>query len=65
MELINSHHDECTSHQHNISKLTAVTVGSVMHSIHCYSNFTKINGMKTVFLYFSLLNSYLPVPEPY
>ena len=38
MELINSHHDEFNleevTNQHNVSKLTAVTVGSVMHSFN-------------------------------
>ena len=39
IELIQSHQNEFNldrSHQHNFSKLTAVTVGSVMHSIQYY-----------------------------
>ena len=39
IELKQSHQNEFNldrSHQHNVSKLTAVTVGSVMHSIHYY-----------------------------
>ena len=57
IKLIRSHHNvfiQPGNHQHNVSKLTAVTVGSVMHSIHCYTD--RFPLLPVTFFLFDICN---------